>query len=229
MEQLSLEVRLADYALFETFYAGPNAGAVHELQNFVARGDSTVLWLRGAVGTGKSHLLQACVNAADARGLRAAYLPLGPEFEMPPAALEGFGQLDVICIDDVDSIAGQNEWEQGLFGLFENLARSGGRLVLAARRSPLHCEFSLRDLASRFSSGPTFRLTPIEDEDKLKAMQLRAKWRGLTLSDDTGRYLITRVDRGFGQLFTLLDELDREALAAQRRLTIPFVKSVLEK
>lgn len=229
MEQLSLEVRLADHALFDTFFAGPNAGAVHALQEFAAQGDSTVLWLRGSAETGKSHLLQACVNAADVRGLRTVYLPLGADFELSPVVLEGLGDLDVICIDDVDSIAGEKAWEQGLFRLFESLRQSGGRLILAARHSSLHCGFALSDLRSRFSSGPTFRLTPLTDEDKLKAMQCRADWRGLALPDETGRYLIARVDRGFGQLFTLLDQLDREALVAQKKLTIPFVKAVLAK
>jgi DnaA family protein len=229
MEQLSLEVRLADYALFETYFAGPNAAAVHGLCDLMRSADTAVLWLWGAPETGKTHLLQAGVNAADASGHRTAYLPLDPRFELSPPVLEGMDDIDVVCIDDVDAIAGDSGWEQALFGLFERLRERRGRLVLAARQAPLNCGFELPDLASRFASGATFALRPLTDDDKLKAIQLRAEWRGLHLPDDTARYLISRVDRRCAQLFTLLDALDREALAAQRKLTVPFVKAVLEK
>jgi DnaA family protein len=135
----------------------------------------------------------------------------------------------VICVDDIDAVAGDKNWEQSLFHLFEGLRQYDGRLVLAAKKSPLHCGITLPDLGSRFSSGATFRLMPLSDEDKVGAMQLRANWRGLVLPDDTARYLISRVERGCRQLFSLLDQLDREALTAQKKLTIPFVKGVLSK
>ena len=229
MEQLPLEVRLADYALFDTYHNGPNGEPVHALRNLLESRVFVVLWLWGPTDAGKTHLLQAAVNAADGNGFRSAYLPLSTGSGLSPEVLEGMGELDFICVDDVDAIAGDKTWEQGLFHLFESLRGSGGRLVLAAKESPLHCGFALQDLVSRFSSGATFRLTQLSDEDKLRAIQMRAEWRGLVLPDDTARYLISRVDRGFSQLFSLLDQLDREALKAQKKLTIPFVKAVLNK
>jgi DnaA family protein len=229
MQQLPLDIRLADYALFKTFYDGPNGEPVHALRNILESGHFAVLWLWGATDTGKTHLLQAAVNAADGNEFRSAYLPLGAGFDLSPEVLEGLGDFDVICVDDVDAVAGDKAWEQALFRLFESLRQGQGRLVIAASESPLHGGFVLPDLVSRFSSGATFRLTQLSDEDKLSAMQLRANWRGLELSDDTARYLISRVGRGCSQLFTLLDQLDREALTAQKKLTIPFVKAVLNK
>jgi DnaA family protein len=229
MEQLPLEVRLADHALFDTFYEGPNGEPAHALRALLESEVFASLWLCGPADTGKTHLLQAAVNAADAGDFRSAYVPLKAGFELSPGVLEGMDELDLVCIDDVDSIAGVDAWEQGLFSLFENLRQRRGRLVLAAERSPVHCGFALPDLTSRFSSGATFRLTQLGDEDKLKAMQLRADWRGLVLPDDSARYLISRVGRGCSQLFSLLDQLDREALTAQKKLTIPFVKSVLNQ
>jgi DnaA family protein len=229
MKQLPLEIRLADYALFDTFYDGPNGEPVHALRTLSDSRQFELLWLWGAVDTGKTHLLQAAVNAADGNEFRSAYLPLGAGFELSPEVLEGMGDFDVICIDDIDAVAGSEAWEQALFRLFESLRQGQGRLVVAASESPLHCRFALPDLVSRFSSGATFRLTQLSDEDKLSAMQLRANWRGLELSDDTARYVISRVGRGCSQLFSLLDQLDREALTAQKKLTIPFVKAVMSK
>jgi len=228
MQQLPLEVTLADYALFETFCAGPNAACVHALRELATVAAYSFAWIWGPPDSGRSHLLQACVNAADAAGGRSAYLPLDPEVGLTPEVIEGLDACDVICVDDVDAVAGNAAWERALFLLYEGVRVRGGRLVMAAEHAPLHCGFALPDLASRFTSGATFRLRSLSDEDRVRAMQLRAGWRGLELPDDVARYVIARVERGTGSLFGLLDRLDREALVAQRRLTVPFVREVLK-
>lgn len=228
MRQLPLEVRLADYALFDTFYAGPNAAAVHALRDVARSGSYAFAWLWGPPDVGKSHLLQACINEASTSGARAVYLPLEPEAGLVVEALEGLGECDIVCVDDVNRIAGNTHWERALFVLFEGVREFGGRMVIAADRAPLHNRFTLPDLASRFTSGATFRLQPLSDEDKLRAMQLRASWRGLELSDEVARFVMARVDRRSAELFRLLDRLDREALAAKKKLTVPFVRSVLD-
>ena len=229
MEQLPLEVRLADYALFETFCDGPNGAPVHALSDLARTEGFSVAWLWGQPQSGKTHLLQACVNAAHTAGFRAAYLPLGIDSDLIPEAVSGIGKLDVVCVDDVDRIAGEAQWERALFLLYEATREHGARLVISAQKAPLHCGFVLPDLVSRFASGATFRLQPLSDDEKLEAIQLRARWRGLNLSGEVARYLFARVDRSNTELFSLLDRLDREALAAQRKLTVPFVRSVLDK
>lgn len=229
MQQLPLEVRLADYALFETYCRGPNVAPVHALQELSKSGSASVLWLWGPPQSGKTHLLQACVTAAHAEGHRAVYLPVSGDIDLIPAAISGVGDIDLVCIDDAERVAGRHDWERAMFILFEQVRQTSASLVISARQAPMHCGFELRDLASRFSSGATFRLKALSDADKLEAMQLRASWRGLDLPDDVARYLFARVDRSNAELFALLDRLDREALAAQRKLTIPFVRSVIER
>jgi DnaA family protein len=48
------------------------------------------------------------------------------------------------------------------------------------------------------------------------------------LPDDTAQFLLSRSRRDMASLYGVLDRLDDEALRAQRRLTIPFVKGVLD-
>jgi len=229
MEQLPLEVRLADYALFETFCDGPNEAPVHALADLARIDDHAIVWLYGQPQSGKTHLLQACVSGAHNAGFRAAYLPLGADSDLIPEAIAGVGNLDVVCVDDADRVAGEPQWERALFLLYESTRERGARLAIAAQNTQFHCGFALPDLVSRFAAGATFRLQQLTDDDKLKAIQLRANWRGLNLPDDVARYLFARVDRSNSELFSLLDRLDREALAAQRKLTVPFVRSVLDK
>lgn len=227
MKQLPLEIRLADHAVFESFWPGGNENLVHALAGVARDGHPRVLWLWGSPGSGKSHLLQAAVAAAGAAGRRAAYLPLGPAAGIPPEALEGLGGLDLVTLDEVEAVAGNPAWEAALFRLWEDLRQSGGCLVAAGAAPPGESGIHLPDLASRLAAGATFRLHGLDDEGRLRALQGRARFRGFDLPDETGRYLLARVERDTAALFRLLDQLDREALAARKRLTIPFVKKVL--
>ena len=127
----------------------------------------------------------------------------------------------------VDAAAGDAAWESALFACYERLRQYDARLLFAAAEAPMHSRFELRDLASRLAAGSTFRIRSLSDEGKISALQLRANWRGLDMSDEVARYLFSRVERGNRTLFGLLDRLDRRALAEQRRLTIPFVRDFL--
>ena len=228
MQQLPLQLRLADHAVFATFLTAGNELAVHELQAAAARAPGPMLWLWGPAESGRTHLLQACVAEAGERGGRPAYLPLDRSSGLPAAALDGLGELDVVGLDDIDAIAGDAGFERALFQLFEQLRQSGGRLVVSAASPPGDVPFGLPDLASRLASGGVYRLQPLDDAGRLAALQARARFRGFDLPDDTGHYLLNRLGRGPASLFRMLDTLDRAALVAQKRLTIPFVRSVLD-
>lgn len=228
MQQLPLEIQLADHAVFSNFLPAGNELVIHELKAAAVRAAQPMLWVWGLPESGRSHLLQACIAAADELGRRAAYLPLDRTLALPAAALEGLGELDVVGLDDIDAIAGDAGFEQAVFGLFEQLRQSGGRLVVTASAPPGEIRFGLPDLASRLKSGGVYRLQPLDDAGRLEALQIRARFRGFDLPEDTGRYLLNRMPRGPANLFRVLDTLDRAALVAQKRLTIPFVRSVLD-
>lgn len=228
MQQLPLEIRLADHAVFTNFHATGNELVINELKAAAARAEQPMLWLWGPPESGRSHLLQACIAAADDLGRRAVYLPLDRTLGLPAVALEGLGELDVVGLDDIDAVAGDALMERTLFGLFEHLRRAGGRLVVSAAAPPGEVRFGLPDLASRLKSGGVYRVQPLDDTGRLLALQIRARFRGFDLPDDTGRFLLNRTPRGPASLFRLLDTLDQASLAAQKRLTIPFVRSVLE-
>jgi DnaA family protein len=228
MQQLALDLKLADFALFDTFHPGANEAVLHAVSMAATKPGQQVAWIWGAEGSGRSHLLQAAVAAATVTGAACAWLPLGADEDLTPAMLEGMGGLELLCVDDVDAIAGDAAWEQALFSVFEALRNNNGRLLVTATAPTHEVPFALRDLASRLASGPTWKLHTMSDEDRLAALQLRSHWRGLDLPDETGQFLLRRVERSSAVLFALLDELDQAALTAQRRLTVPFVKSVLD-
>lgn len=228
MRQLALDIRLAEHAVFDSYYAGPNSLAVARLRRLAVGEERGVCWLAGGEGTGKSHLLQACVALAHAAGELTAYLPLARLAARGPPVLDGLGGFDLVALDDVGSIAGRRDWELALLHTYEQVATRGARLVAADEVAPALLGFALADLSSRLAVGGVFRLESLGESECRLALQQRARWLGVTLPGETVDYLLKRVDRHPARLFTLLNRLDRAALAAQKRLTVPFVRSVID-
>lgn len=225
MSQLALPLKLADYAVFASFLADGNEPAVALLEEIAGQRRRDGAWLWGAVASGKSHLLQAtCENA----GERAMYLPLAMLDGSTHEMLEGLEDCTILCIDDIDRVAGRPAWEQAFFSLYNGLEERDHALVLASTASPRDVGFELPDLLSRLRRLPAFHLRPLDDERRAAALKLRAWHRGLELPDETARYLLKRNRRDMRSLYALLDTLDSAALSQQRRLTVPFVKTVLE-
>jgi len=130
--------------------------------------------------------------------------------------------------DNIEGIAGDDEWEAAVFHLYNRILETGRtRLFITGDRPPRQLNLSLPDLASRLDWGQIYKLQPLSDEEKLQALQLRAKLRGFELPEDVGRFLLKRLDREMRTLFMTLDQLDRASITAQRKLTIPFVKEIL--
>jgi DnaA family protein len=229
--QLALNLRLRDSASLENFLATHNAEAVDCLRRALesaAAGTSTerVIFLAGGSGSGRTHLLQAASRRAGELGLTFAYVPLADAVHLSPALLEDFESTRVVCCDDVDAIAGNRVWQDAMFALAERLRVGNGLLLIAGSAPPASVGLTLPDLVTRLSWGPVFALHSLDDDEKLSALQLRASRMGLELPPDVGRYVIARYPRDMQSLFAWLDRVDRESLAAQRRLTIPFVKGL---
>jgi DnaA family protein len=224
LSQLALPLQLQDHAVFESFWPAGNDALLAYLIELCSKGTSPGCWIWGVAATGKTHLLQA---VSDRAGDRSIYLPLDWFRESGPEVLAGLENRQFICLDDIDTIAGNPEWEHALFELCNQAQDSGGILIIAAASTARECGFALKDLESRFARLPPFHIQPLADSDRVKALQLRAKLRGLELPAETANYLLTRRKRDMASLYVLLDKLDLEALKAQRRLTIPFVKMVL--
>jgi DnaA family protein len=224
--QLPLALALADYARFETFVAGPNEAAVQTVRG-VADGAPGLVWLFGADGCGKTHLLQAACRVVTAAGRRAMYVPLASA-DMQPAVLADLERLDLIALDDVDTVAGDPEWERHLFLLLDDahVRRSNG-LLLAARAPASACRWGLADLRSRAAAALAFRLQPLDDDQQREALLAHASSRGLELDRAAADYLLKRVERDGRELVHWLERLDRASLAEQRKLTIPFIREVL--
>lgn len=228
--QLSLGVSLRDDATFSNFYAADDNNreilSALEAASHNRGEPSLVIW--GGRGGGLTHLLQACSHAASEHDISVQYLPLRELVGYAPRDIcEGLDSVQLVCLDGIDEICGQREWEQALFHLFNNLRDAGHSLVMASHTSPPSIPMLLPDLKSRILGSVVYHLRGLKDEDKQTALQMRAKARGLELPEDVARFILTRAPRDTSELFLILNQLDDESLQQQRKLTIPFVKDVL--
>ncbi|MBT7307610.1 MAG: DnaA regulatory inactivator Hda [Gammaproteobacteria bacterium] len=233
--QLPLALSSQEHATFDNFMGGGEQPLIAQLKQIGAGLNPGewphLLYLWGAEGSGKSHLAHATCNLLDQNQGRAMVMPLQSYGALPDdrllRLLDGIGGVDLLVVESVDGVVGQPAWDELLFHLL-NQCRDGGIAVLVTARKPIHqLQIGLPDLRSRLSEGVVGQLTPLDDQQKWKVVQQRAEARGMGISDEVVHFLMNRTARDFHALFTLLDQLDRETLVAQRKITIPFVKKLL--
>lgn len=231
MTQLVLPVRLSDHARFDNFYVSPaNAASVFALQQCASCQGEHWVFLAGNAGSGRSHLLQAtCHFAAEsAPAVDARYLPLGLLHDADAAeVLAGIEVARLVCFDDVDVIAGNPAWEEQLFHALNRLREQRASVVFAASQPPAFLGIALPDLASRLAWSTVYRLGDLDDGQKTKLLQFRARCRAMALPPEVAAFIVQRGERDLQSLIDTLDVIDQQTLAQSRRVTIPFVKSVL--
>lgn len=223
--QLPLAFKASPDQLFINYLGNPEARV--GLEQVSAGMLEHNIFLAGPPGSGKTHLLRAAVSQALVLGRRAVYMPLARIVTMLPDVLEGYENHQLICLDDVQALAGQPSAELALFDFFNRAKTSGARLVFSGNGMPASLGIHLPDLVSRLEQGIRFPLEGLDDAGKRQVLLQRAKQRGLELDDAALDYLFTRVSRDLHALSSLLDRLDQASLSAQRRLTVPFIRSVL--
>lgn len=226
--QLPLALRYPPDQRFETC-VGIVPEALAQLRALAAGddGSGTRVYLAGPAGTGKTHLSLATCAAAEAAGRRAAYLPLQAAAGRMRDALDALERATVVALDGVDAIAGNRDDEVALFD-FHNRARTAGvSLLYAGRAAPDGLALALPDLRSRLSQCARIVLTPLDDDGRREVLRERARRRGLSVDPAALEWLMRRVGRDLGGLARLFDRLDKASLAAQRKLTVPFLREVL--
>lgn len=187
------------------------------------------MYLWGQRATGKSHLLQAICNYANQSGLSSAYIPLKKYAGLGPGMLNDLENLSIICIDDLDLIEGQHEWELALFCLYNRAKEQNRSLLTTANRGLRSLVLKLPDLQSRIAADLIYHLQPLGDMDKINLLQQRADIKNFTMPASVATYLVRHVKRDLPSLLDLLDKFERSTLAENRKLTIPFVQSLIRE
>ncbi|MGB2740969.1 MAG: DnaA regulatory inactivator Hda [Cognaticolwellia sp.] len=230
--QLTLSVQLPDDETFASFQSESNEIVVQQVRHFLdhMKDDNKQvhsLYLFGLTGVGKSHLLHASCAYADTLSITSLCLSFSELTQLSVDVLDGLENIDLVCLDDIQLIAGNKKWQQGVFDLYNRMVEQNKCLIITGDQSAAQLNISLPDLVSRLSWGLTEQLKPLSDNEKSFALQYRAQQRGLTMSDEVASFLINRLSRDMTSLIAALEQLDQASIREQRRITIPFIKDVL--
>lgn len=225
-QQLALAIHLNDEATLADYCWSANLLLAQQIELCLSGQGEHFLFLWGASACGKSHLLQACC-AATLNAQTAIYLPLKMLKEWGAESIEGLDNYNLIAIDDIEEVAFDKAWEEQLFHLYNRLKDNGKTLIISASCPPSQLKIKLPDLHSRLCSGLTIQIHELSDEDKINTLMARAHQRGFVLPHAVAQFLVTRNVRNMHYLTELLNRLDEASLAAQRKITIPFVKEIL--
>lgn len=212
---------------FSNYEAEPNQLAYQTLQQLLYGEHGQCLYLWGASSTGKTHLLQAACKSIAQQNATPVYLPFTELREFSPDVLEGLDALDLVCLDDIHLIAGLEHWERALFTLFNRLREAHTPLLVSAVAAPKALGLQLPDLASRLAWDGVFMLEALPDESKLKVLQNYSAELGMDLSEAVAVYLLKHCPTNLKTLINWIERLDYVSLANKRRLTVPFVRQVL--
>lgn len=225
--QLTFPLAGNDKASFDNYLLGQNAELVDAIKAAVRGKETKLLYFYGPGNSGKSHLMFAGLKLAKEESFKTSYLSLSDDY-VTPEMLSVVDVSSVVFVDNADAWAGDSEKERALFTLFEQIKHAGGQLIVSASQVCEVAGFAIPDLVSRLSSGLIYAITVLSEEQQFEALKMRASHRGLSISDDALKYLLTRMTRDTGEIFELLERIDHASLAEQRRVTIPFLQSLLK-
>ncbi len=217
--QLTLSLKLRDEATFANFYVGENSTLLECLQD----PQVPYFYVWGAKGVGKTHVLQASCHLA-----RSMYISLQERDILPLNIFNGFENLDLLCLDDIESAMGDPVWEEALFHCYNRARDYQVKIVVASSMPAKLLDCRLPDLQSRLLSGLSFEMKPLSDSDLFSALLMRAKNRGIFLAEEVVQFLLRHYPRNMHDLYAILDKLDQASLSKKRKITIPFVKQVLQ-
>ena len=230
-QQIPLQFTTTEPHTFSHFFDNHNDHTLKHLmrmcQNSYPADEERFIYLWGTPQSGRTHLLKACCHEINQQGGIAAYLPGKNAQSLNPRICNNLENNDLVCIDDIDLILTTPLWEESLFHLFNKIRENNTRLVITANSPPSQLPMQLADLQSRLSWGLVYKIQPLEDQDKLTALLKRAQVKGLSLSQEAGEFMLSHMPRDLPSLFNTLNILDQASLTHQRKLTIPFIKSVL--
>lgn len=224
--QLPLALRYPPEQRLESYIGAPE-GALGQLRGLALNPGVDWIYLEGPAGSGKTHLGLGVCAEADGAGRRAAYLPLRAARGRLREALEA-QEADVVALDGLEAIAGDRDDEVALFDFHNRMRAAGASVLYLATAAPQALPLVLPDLRSRLGQCTRIALHPLDDEGRRAVLRDRARRRGLVLEEAAIDWLLTRTGRDMGHLLGLLERIDRASLAAQRRVTVPFLRGLLD-
>lgn len=220
MSQLLLDIAPDQPATLDNFVAGRNMELLSALRHALSGGSERSFYLWGEPGSGKSHLLHACVHAA----LEMRHSAVYARGNVPSQTMDAGAML--AAVDDVELLDDAAQIQ--LFDLYNRMRDSGGMLLVSGKQSPLHLDLR-DDLRTRLGWGLVYQVHGLSDEEKALALARHAQARGFALPPEISQYLLRHGRRDLPSLLAVLDALDEHTLRLHRAPSVPLLREILQQ
>jgi len=227
VDQIPLGVQIEEHATLDTFYIGSNEQTYCSLRPFLMDNTQVILCLWGQPLSGVTHLLQALTHLGIQSGRRCIYLPLKTISDQSCDVLNALDQFDVVCLDDLEFVLNKQDWQEGLFNLFNRFNAAKKKLVIGLKQHPAQLDIALKDLRSRLNWGLSLQIHALNESDLKQALKEKAQRQGLVLTDELANYIVSRAPRDIKSVLTIFEKLDHASLVEQKKLTILFAKKIM--
>ena len=224
-KQLTFPWNKENKSSFDSFYTTKlNKQLLFLLKDEALKED---LLIYGAKDSGKTYLLQALCNQFNNQGKSSFFLPMRQAIELSVDILDSLENIELVCIDGIESLVGNKAWEIGLFNLINRSFNSNNRLIFTSANNIDGMNFELKDLDSRLRKIQSHELHSLADDDILYALKHIANLRCIELGSKEAQYLLTYADRNISDLVKILESLDQLSMEMKRKITIPLIKEVI--
>ena len=225
--QLALQIQINERASLDNFFISKNNNkAIQILKNILERSNNGAqIFIDDLGSNGKSYLLQAICNDFSNSNNSTIYIPMQKAINLEPSILEGINDLNLICLDDIDVISNQRDWELALFNLINECYEKDCFLLLSGSIDKLEV---IPDLISRIKKMEILRLKAIDDDELLRATQAISKNLNIEISDKNMNYLINNSRRDTKTVFGTLSQLEKKSLERKKSIGLNLIKEVIQ-
>jgi chromosomal replication initiator protein len=198
------------------------------------------LFLYGAVGLGKTHLLHAIGNAMLEKhpGLQVRYIS-AESFTVDliesirknqmPAFRERYRPMDVLLVDDIQFLAGKDRTQEEFFYTFNSLYDKQKQIVLSSDRYPKDMHNIEERLRSRFDSGLIGDIMPPDLETKIAILYKKAEIHQKLIPNDVAQFLANNIKSNVRELEGLLLRVIAFASFTKCEINLELAKEVLKE
>ena len=214
---------------FSTFVCpSKQPNALQPIYNFIATDEfSEIFFLWGAAGSGKSHILQSTANYINNIGQKAFYLCLKEASEITPEIFDSLENFDLICLDNIDIILNNEKWQEAIFHCLEAAETANTKLILSSRNNVNETEFLREETKSRLEASYRHKLELLNEQELVKALKIRAKYRQIPINQEVLTYIINYAPRDSKSIFSILDKIGSYSLLYQKSITKKMIREIL--
>lgn len=198
------------------------------------------LFVYGGVGLGKTHLIQAIGNKIlqNLPEKRVIYLSADMftvEFveSIQNNTLNDFSnfyrKMDVLIIDDIQSLIGKEKTQDLFFQIFNTLHQSRKQIILSSDKPPKDLKGLDDRLISRFQWGLTADIQPPDLETRIAILKRKSEDYGMSISSEILEYIANNITSNIRELEGCLIKLLANASLNSKEINLELTKNIVKE